>query len=330
MDEVLAPVIITTYNKPAKAIDFIESRLYDFSHFYSAILDIGGSTLYNKSTRNTYFVPLNTRFSGLSKRQIDLSVLKGHIVPFHALFTRPSSFNFPFPTIYQSSLNVVLRFLLKDDKILVESETYRNSTSTTTTAEIIEANIPVDNGVIHVINTTLVISTLPTDIFPYLSMFYKISGDPTLNFSYTLTSNASYDGVLKEDVQMTFFVPRDEAWLMYSEQGKRALQYCARIFFRKQMIIGETAYTMKDLELLSQSSEVALNSLGGMISLKVKKVEDNYYLVWKNKTIRVHRGDYACTNGFVHIVDEPFLSQCDLISCRKQYAAHLRKVARKW
>lgn len=330
IDEVLAPVLVTPNNKPAKAIDFIQSRLRDFSHYFSAILDNGAASLYTTTNRCTYFVPTNTKLSGLYRNKIDLSVIKGHIVPYHALFTRPSAKNFPFPTIYQSSLNVVLSFFVHGDKLLVESVAFRNGTTTTTTAEIMEANIPVDNGVVHVINTTLVVSSHTTNMFPYLTMDYKLSGDPALNFANVLTEKAGYSGILTEDAQLTFFVPRNEAWLLYSEKGREVLEYCARIFFRKQMVVGETAYTMKDLELLSQASEVTLHSLGGMLSLRVKRVEDDYYLVWKNKTIRVYKGDYACVNGFVHVVDAPFLTECDLISCRKVYAAHLRKVTKTW
>lgn len=332
IDEVLAPVLVTPSNKPAKAIDFIQSRLHDFSHFFSAIVESEASLFYNTSSRNTYFIPLNTRFSGLHKNKIDMSVIKGHIVPHHALFTRPSSKNFPFPTInHQPYLNVDLRFYIHANKFLVESTTFSNASTTTTTAEIVEANIPVENGVVHVINTTLVVVKQTTNPFPYLTMDYKLAGDPALSFSNTLTEKAGFYGILaEENIQLTFFVPRDEAWLVYSEKGKHVLEYCARIFFRKQMVVGETAYMMKDLELLSQSSDVTLHSTGGMISFRVKRIEDDYYLLWMNRTILVYKSDYFCVNGIVHIVDAPFLTQCDLISCRKQYAKYLRKITKTW
>lgn len=331
IDEVLAPVLTTPSKNPAKAIDFIQSRLHDLSHFFSAIIDNGAASLYSSNNRNTYFIPMNTKLSGLHKSKIDLSVIKGHIVPYHALFTRASAKNFPFPTIYQSSLNVILSFFEQDNKLLVESITFRNGTTTTTIAEIKEANIPVENGVVHVINTTLVLPSHTINMFPFLTMDFKLSSDPFLSFSNKLTEKAGYYKLLQEtDVQLTFFVPRNEAWLLYNEKGKRVLEYCARTFFRKQMVIDEIAYTMKDLELLSQSSDVTLLSLGGMLSLSVRKIVDDYYLVWKNKTIRVYRSDYSCVNGFIHIVDSSFLTECDLISCRKQYAAYLNKVTKTW
>lgn len=330
IDEVLAPVLVTPNNKPTKAIDFIQSRLREFSHFFSAIVDSEAASLYTTTNRCTYFVPTNTKFSGLYKNRVDVSVIKGHIVPYHALFTRPSARNFPFPTIYQSSLNVVLSFFMQGDKLFVESVAFRNGTTTTTTAEITEANIPVENGVVHVINTTLVVSRHIIHMFPYPRMDYKIASDPYLSFSNTLAEKAGFFELLKEDVQLTFFVPRDEAWFSYSDKGKHVLEFCARMFFRKQIVVGEAAYTMKDLELLSQSTDVTLHSLGGMLSLRVRKVEDDYYLLWKNKTIRVYKSDYSCVNGFVHVVDEPFLTECDLISCRKVYVAHLRKVTKTW
>lgn len=323
-------MLIAPSNKPIKAIDFIQSRLRDFSHFFSAIIENNASSLYSSSNRNTYFVPINTPSSGLHKQEITISILKGHIVPYHALFTRPSAKNFPFPTMYQSSLNVILNFFEEDDKLFVESTAVLGNSTTKTTAEIIEANIAVENGVVHVINTTLVAFSRITNVFPYLTMDYKLSGDPFLNFSLSLAQKAGFYGLLTENLQMTFFVPRNNAWLMYSQKGKEVLQYCARIFFRKQMVVGETAYTMKDLELLSQTSEVMLNSLGGMISLKVKKVEGNYYLLWNDKAIKVYKSDYACVNGFVHIVDAPFMTTCDLIICRKRYAAYLRNVTITW
>lgn len=331
IDEVLAPVCVTPTNNPARAIDFMQARLQDFSHFFSAIIDNNATSFFTNSNRNTYFIPINTRFSGLHKREIDLEVLRGHIVPFHALFTSPSPKNFHFSTMYQPSLSVVLSFFEEDGRIFVESSAVRGATTSNTIAEIVEANISVENGVIHVINTTLATLSHTPNAFPYLTMDYKLSGDPSLSFALSLTQNAGYYGILtQEDIQLTFFVPRNHAWLLYSEKGKRVLEYCAKIFFRKQMVVGEVAYTMEDLQLRSRTGEVTLHSLGGMISLGVKKIEDEYYLLWRNKTIRVYKKDYACVNGFVHVVDAPFVSTCDLIACRQQYAAYLRNVTTTW
>lgn len=233
--------------------------------------------------------------------------------------------------MYQESLNVILRIFEDDDKLYVESETVYDGSISRIIAEIVEANIPVENGVVHVVNTTLVVLSRTPNVFPYLTMDYKLSGDPSLNFSNTLTQKAGFYKLLAENVQMTFFVPRDEAWSSYTDKGKGVLEYCAPMFFRKQMVVGETAYRMKDLELLSRTSEITLNSMGGIIQIKVKKLEDSYYyLRWKDTKIRVYRSDYACANGYIHIVDSPFLATCDLINCRKEYFAHIRNVSKMW
>lgn len=321
IDEVLAPVLVTPADRPARAIDLIQSRLHQLSHFFAAVVEAGARPLYSGDDRNTYFLPVNAA-SGL-RRRVNGTAIGGHVVPHHALFTRPSARGFPFPTVYQSSVNVVLSFVEDGGRLLVESRMFSGGSVSKVTAEVLEADIPLENGVAHVVNTTLVVLDGTPNVFPYLTIDYKLAGDPSLSFSYDLARSAGFFDHLKEDFQFTFFVPRDEAWNL-TAGGKKVLEHCSTIFFRRHVVVENSAYSMKELELLTTNSEVALNTLGGIVWVKVVKKESGYYVVWGEKVVKVYRADYACANGYVHVLDGPLLNKCDLIRCRKAYADRLR------
>lgn len=168
-------------NQPTRAIDLIQSHRGNFSHFLSAIIVNDAVSLFNTSNKNTFFIPLNTPTSGLHIQRIDMDVLNQHIIPDRILFTRTIQKNLPLNTACESA-GSCLRFFESDDKLYVQNILFRRGS--VVTAEIVKANIPVDNGVVHIINATL-LETAPT-VFPYPTIDYKLASDPLLSFSHAL------------------------------------------------------------------------------------------------------------------------------------------------
>jgi len=119
--------------------------------------------------KSTFFIPVDQSFEELDKGLVDEVVVRAHIAPGNLLFTNPVQRKDKEPELYhtlqykQSSMEVkvvVSLFEDEDGKVKVQSQTMtgnRNHLRGKVVANIIKANIPVQNGVVHLIDQPLVI-----------------------------------------------------------------------------------------------------------------------------------------------------------------------------
>lgn len=325
IDEVINPHLQNNPPEALKAIHFSNSTLWaihdlSLDKIFSKIFEHQLSYLYDSDIGNTYFLPIDQCVTGFHLSNMDEQVIKGHIIPNQTLFTKSVKKNYPYETMVNEDYVYILAYFLQmDDRLFVKSYTLTGDIKHPVGeqySEVVLPNIPVSNGVVHLISRPLVLGDKELTLFPFLPMHFKIFGDPTLNISYHLGELSNLNELLKNNnTQLTYFVPRDSAWNEFNEWELKLLLANPSAFFGRHLVVSDTPYSMKVLELHSRqpnNSELLLNSAGGVVALKVRKVKGKYFIHWKDKVISVYRPDYQCTNGVVHVIDYPFVNTEDL------------------
>ncbi|KAL3276909.1 hypothetical protein HHI36_012277, partial [Cryptolaemus montrouzieri] len=116
---------------------------------------------------HTFFIPVDEGFKGDRASAIDGKVIDGHVIPRQVLFTAPTKKDVPFPTLANgdNNIRVVISFTqekrgktryvhyVKSHTILGDGRHVQG----VVLAEIVKPNIPVKNGVIHLIQKPLMI-----------------------------------------------------------------------------------------------------------------------------------------------------------------------------
>lgn len=258
---------------------------------------------------------------------LDGNVIAGHIIPNRVLFTRPTAKDMPFETLANGDyLSIVILISGTEGKLYAKSHTLIGDSLRPTgeiIAEIVRANIPVKNGVVHLIKRPLIIFDRNLTLFPYLPLMSKLSGDPFLNYTYHLGEVSNFNLFLNDGGnKYTYFVPRDKAWRNlhnFLDVDKKFLDQFiltyGKSILSRQLVIANSSYTMEDLKKKSNSSDTAdinLPTLGGFLRIGVGEVDGTYVIYWRNKFIPVYRANYMCTNGIIHIVDDLFVNEEDL------------------
>jgi len=179
IDSVLEPLV----PKDEKVEDFVDIkagdlltksdnyRIDDFSikKFADRLeaLGMGNFSEFSSYGKFTFFLPIDSAFENLRVGTIDAEVVRAHIVPDTLMFTKPQKRRVESkPTLqYNSSrgssnLRVMAKVFIKDNEPMVESQTVvgtKQHKRGTVDAKIVKANIPVQNGIVHLIDKPLVI-----------------------------------------------------------------------------------------------------------------------------------------------------------------------------
>ncbi|EGI60968.1 Fasciclin-1 [Acromyrmex echinatior] len=119
-------------------------------------------SIYKAEGRFTFFIPVDEGFKPVPRpRLIDRLVIDGHVIPYEVLFTAPTPDNVQYPTlVFSDNLKVVISFSKSQNKVYVQSNTLVGDATHTdgvVLAEIVKGNIPVRNGVVHLIARPLMV-----------------------------------------------------------------------------------------------------------------------------------------------------------------------------
>merc|ERR1719481_793927 len=122
---------------------------------------------YSSYGKFTFFLPVDLAFHKLRVGTIDEDVVRAHIIPDKLLFTHPVKRRMPsVPTLQYNStrgslaLRVMAKIFEKDGVSMVESQTVvgtKRHGRGTVEAQSVRANIPVQNGIVHLIDRPLVV-----------------------------------------------------------------------------------------------------------------------------------------------------------------------------
>ncbi|CAH1165815.1 unnamed protein product [Phyllotreta striolata] len=266
---------------------------------------------------HTFFLPLDAGFDPYQFNAVDRDIVYGHVVPFYVLFTAPT----PRGVFYESLANdddvyVVLAVEEELGKHYVRGRMRREGgESGEFKVEIVVANIPVENGVVHLIARPLGIYRRRLRPFPYVPIAERLSADPETDMFYSMGQRTGFNKIFtKPNVSFTYFVPRDSAWTAMERAGLEPVETDLELLGR-HLVISGSPYSIEQLSSMTKANhfgDVELPSKGGPLRLMVLRLKDRFYVRWNNRYIEIVRANYECTDGIVHVLAAPM--------------AHLRRI----
>jgi len=236
IDSVLEPLV----PKDEKVVDFVDIkagdlltksdsyRIDDFSikKFAARIdaLGLGNFSELNNYGKFTFFFPIDLAFENLRVGTIDPDVVRAHMVP-DLMFTRPQKRRVESKATLQynssrgsSNLRVMAKVFVKDNVPMVESQTVvgtKQHKRGTVNAKIVKANIPVQNGIVHLIDKPLVI--MASSLWEHLCKEKTgIHNMRFREFSMYLQKSPELCNTINKTSDATIFVPTNEAFKFLS------------------------------------------------------------------------------------------------------------------
>ncbi|KAG7211300.1 hypothetical protein KM043_010598 [Ampulex compressa] len=257
--------------------------------------------------RYTFFIPVDEGFKPVPRpHKIDQLVILGHVIPNHVLFTAPTPSNVPYETLtFPDNLKVTVSFLTAHNKVYVQSNTVMGDANHPTgvvLAEIVKANIPVRNGVVHLIQRPLMV--VDTTVKDFLESFKEKEDGPVYKFYQTITDFG--DDIMKTINQLrdvTLFAPSNAA---LEEPGvKQILQDKKRV---KEILNLHYVKERLPLDKIKDKSVSQVPTAADRKKLYFNVVQGPT----GNQTVTVEGGgvnatvvtaNIAATNGIIHIID---------------------------
>lgn len=313
INEVLEPVRSNSMELPIyspNAFEFLNQSenldlgVHRLRIFRQRILTEKKEDVFKADGRYTFLIPVEEGFRPSPRpEKVDRVVIDGHVIPNHVLFTTPTPHNIPYQTLaFSDNVKVTVSFLKEHDKVYVQSNTLVGDAGHPTgvvLAEIIKPNIPVRNGVIHLIQRPLMV--VDTTVKDFLEekrdgpvyKFYEIIRD----FGGDIMSTISH---LRD---VTLFAPSNAA---FEEPGvQKILQDKERV---KEML---NLHYVKDRLPIEKIKNKSVNQVP--TAAEKKKLYFNVAQDSNGKPIITVEGggvnatiitaNIAATNGLIHIID---------------------------
>lgn len=233
IDDILTPLTVN----PSSTVDLNNPDAFQFLAF-SDSLDIGGyrlrsyrsrviqntkESVYQAQGGFTYFVPVEEGFKPHPRPElIDKKVIDGHIIPNRVVFTKSAPIEQPFETLaFEDNIKVTVTFFTqgegKNMKTYVKSNTVVGDSKHSTgvvLAEIVRANIPVKNGVVHLIHRPLMV--VDTTVKQFLESFKIVNekeDGPLFKFYEVIMDvGGEFMQTVNKMNDITLFAPSNEAW----------------------------------------------------------------------------------------------------------------------
>ncbi|XP_014254837.2 fasciclin-1 isoform X4 [Cimex lectularius] len=325
----------TKYNPTA--YDFLEGsedvRLGNIRlrSFRQRVKHTGKEDLYKRAGKHTFFIPIDEGFQGFRhyrhgyspKRhhsrfsfqppprpeKIDEITIDGHVIEDQVLFTDPTPDNKQYKTVAWGRIKVNVSFSTETDNLrtqkYVKSHTIVGDSDHpdgVVLAEIVKGNIPVSNGVIHLIHRPLMVVDVT------ISQFLEDREDGPLYKFYEVIRDVGGD-LMERMTQMrelTLFAPSNAAWkdpsLNNILRDTRKIREILHMHLVEEKLPLDRIIEGNQLELF-QVNTLALR----------KNLYFNVVTSGSNRTLTVEGGgvnatvvqpDIAATNGIIHIIDK--------------------------
>lgn len=258
--------------------------------------------------RYTFLIPVEEGFTPAPRpEKVDRVVIDGHVIPNHVLFTSPTPDNVPYKTLaFTDNVKVTVSFHKENDKVYVKSNTVMGDANHPMTgvvlAEIVKANIPVRNGVVHLIQRPLMV--VDTTVKDFLESFKEKEDGPVYKFYETIRDFG--DEIMSTISQLrdvTLFAPSNAA---LEEPGV-------------QRILQDKERVKEILNLHCVKERLPLDKIKNKSVSQVPTAADRKKLYFNvvqgprgNQTVTVEGGgvnatvitaNIAATNGIIHIID---------------------------
>uniref|UniRef100_A0A8D8RZB0 Fasciclin-1 n=1 Tax=Cacopsylla melanoneura TaxID=428564 RepID=A0A8D8RZB0_9HEMI len=318
IEDVLEPLRSVTgdhYNPDAYELlsnsNSYELQPHSLQKFRKCVEDYNKGSAFKSDSRYTFFIPVDAGFEDPTNRAgaIDEKIIDGHIIPHHVLFTTPTPFDVQYETLaFGDMVKVTIAFKREIEgkestAIYIVSNTVVGDSKHPTgvvLAEIVKANIPVKNGVVHLISRPLMVVDRTIKAFleesrGLLNLFYERILDSAPEFLSQIASASE---------NVTLFAPSNAA--MKSPSMTAVLANKTRL---------REVLSLHLVKKIKVTSEDVLRK-GGLMEipsqLPRKKLYLNVMQGQNNLTLTVEGGgvnatviqpDIASTNGIIHIID---------------------------
>merc|ERR1719266_2751552 len=266
----------------------------------------------------TFFLPIDAAFDNLRVELIDEDVVRAHIVPDELLFSLPPKRRPElYPTIQYnytrgiSNLEVKAKVNMKNRGPVVESKTMTGTKQHkrgTVEAQIVKANIPVQNGIVHLIDKPLVI--MASSLYEHLC----VSGNVQWRFkefSHYLRKFPSLCDKIREAKGATILVPTNDAFSGISQDELEA-----RMTEDGERILGLHFLNHPPAILADDVRVNQPQSHSGVYSVVSSFPEDSKEKVWlwtQNNNLHIDGGgvdvsvveaNIGATNGVIHSINK--------------------------
>ncbi|XP_060523443.1 fasciclin-1 isoform X3 [Cylas formicarius] len=292
----------------------------------------------------SFFIPVDEGFVNSRANLIDEIIIDGHVIPKQVLFTTPTQKDYPFPTLanYDNVIRVVISFTQEQRgntiKNYVKSHTLIGDgkhTPGVVLAEIVKANIPVKNGVIHLIHKPLMIvdstiKELLQEHADYICRVGKVQRMHNILKEHEILEQAVYDkdgnilsnflsavnGVgsagqdflktIEKAQDVTLFAPCNEAMegSLVNSMLKNADKFME--ILKMHVVVDNRLYA----DIIDQKVQNNIHQAPSLA--KGKNLYFNIAKNSKNRTLTVEGGgvnatviqeDLAAKNGIIHVID---------------------------
>lgn len=264
-------------------------------------------SIYKAEGRFTFFIPVDEGFKPVPRpRLIDRLVIDGHVIPYEVLFTAPTPDNVQYPTlVFSDNLKVVISFSKSQNKVYVQSNTLVGDATHTdgvVLAEIVKGNIPVRNGVVHLIARPLMV--VDNTVRGFLESFKEKEDGPVYKFYETIRDFG--DDIMSTITHLhdvTLFAPSNEALnepnVKQMLQDKNRMKEILKLHYVKERL---TLDKIKDKSVsqvatAAEKKKLYFNVVQGPMENQTVTVEGGGV----NATIIT--ANIAATNGIIHIID---------------------------
>ncbi|XP_020715778.1 fasciclin-1 isoform X4 [Ceratitis capitata] len=318
IDEVLVPLTAL----PTAKIEFTNLDAYQFLK-QADLLDIGENrlrsyrsqvtlmrrdNLYQSPGGHTFLIPVDEGFKQTTRSSlVDNKVIDGHVIPNNVIFTAAAQIEVPQTTAaFEDNLKVTASFFKqKDGKMYVKSNTIVGDEKHPTgvvLAEIVKANIPVRNGVVHLIHRPLMI------IDSTVTQFLQDNENGALRKFYNVIMDNG--GEVLTDIsnlgEITILAPSNDAWAAKSVENNLGNREKVRSILNMHIIKGKLNVAQihqKNAKMIAQVPTVNDRTFL-YFNIRNENGEDVITVEGGGVNATVLQADVAQTNGYVHIIDK--------------------------
>nr|XP_017026739.1 fasciclin-1 isoform X2 [Drosophila kikkawai] len=321
IDEVLEPLTVKpghsdVSNNP-DALNFLKSA-EEFNvdnigvRTYRSQVTLGKKeSVFEAAGQHTFLVPVDEGFK-LSARSslVDAKVIDGHVIPNTVIFTAAAQHDDPKTSAaFEDLLKVTVSFFKqKNGKMYVKSNTIVGDAKHregVVLAEIVKANIPVRNGVVHLIHRPLMI--IDTTVTQFLQSFKENAENGALRKFYEVIMDNG--GAVLDDInnlsEVTILAPSNEAWnssnINNILRDRNKMRQILNMHIIKDRLNVEKI-RQKNANLIAQVPTVNNNTF---LYFNVRGEGSDAVITVEGGGVNatVIQADVAQTNGFVHIID---------------------------
>lgn len=317
IDDILVPLTKKTasmslYNPTALDLlthsDEVDIGNLSIKKFRDRVLKTDKQRAFQADGKFTFFIPVDSGFDNVSTDKVDMKVVDGHVVPYSVLFTTPTPHHNEYLTLADNDmLKVRVSFSTQNNKLYVASNTILGDgqhRDGRVLVEILKANIPVKNGVVHLISSPLMI--VDKTVIQFLEVFKNHNGPHQMMYSLLREVGGDLLERMNTQKELTIFVPNNDAWEM---------KYVSKVLDSRETLL-------RVLQLHIVDRDVTIDTIVNKNREQLFKVptlrgnNQNLYFdvlqTSRNRTVTVEGGgvnatiltpDITATNGRIHIIN---------------------------